>query len=416
MRTTYYIGLFAFLILAFGTANNYFPTRWNYSDEAQHLANIELIRQYGTGRDFLLRYTCTPGPVYAYVQYFLAPITAGDLARMRLVNIAFLGVSILLMRALVNWFWPEYITKAPAVAFAFMFVPVSYIAAGLALTEFCSITFLLFGLWILTLALDEPNKALKFLWSSLAGLSLGFSIGSRQPFIVVLPMLFMFGYNKNQRPQLAALSVVFIAALIFPLILYSIWGGWVSPFFQEKVAERFWAPEFGLLAFSYASLFMFFISPKWFLTFKIFEKNSLNIGILASFIAINYVFKFLEFLPNKALAWEFPLWLQNIMANFFGGATAYLAFIFIKNFYINWHKFRFRRGNAFLYACAFFLLFSCVKNTLMFGSRYLLPATPFLILLAVPSFSENKFIICLRLGAVALGMVSLWLTLGIMDY
>ena len=100
-----------------------------------------------------------------------------------------------------------------------------------------------------------------------------------------------------------------------------------------------------------------------------------------------------------------------LISNIFGSVVIYFSILFIKNLYLNYEVNRQQKGVALLYFCAFLLIFSCVKNTLIFGSRYLLPAIPFLILIAAPSFTEKNRFLMIRVTAAVIGFASLWFTL-----
>lgn len=412
--TSFLTGALLFLILAGFTAFNDFPTRSSYTDEAQHFANIELIKSAGLGEKFLMDYKCTPGPVYAVIQYFLSPFTADDVSRMRLVNIFFLGACILATYLLIRRFWPALSASlAAGISFSYLFIPVTYIAAGLGLTEFCGIFFLLCSLVVLLKALDHPLVSGKLLLAALAGVLLGFAICTRQPFLAVVPALFLLWKDDKKPVQLTVLFTAAFFSLILPAYIFSVWGGWVSPYFQDRIAARFWAPEFGVLAFGYATIFMVILSPPWFRTFLVLPDKKLNVGFITLLLIANYYFKWLEFLPNKALSWQFSAGFQMLISNIFGSVVIYLSALFIKNLYLNYDVNRQQKGVALLYFCAFLLIFSCVKNTLIFGSRYLLPAIPFLILIAAPSFTEKNRFLMIRVTAAVIGFASLWFTLDV---
>lgn len=401
-------------MLAGFTVFNRFPTQPTYIDEAQHFANIELLQSTGLGQKFLLEYQCTPGPVYAVIQYFLSPFTAGDLRKMRLVNIFFLGGTLLATYLLIKRFWSQLATPTVAgLAVSYLFIPVTYIAAGLGLTEFCALFFLLWALVVLMQALDQVLIWRKLGLAMLAGVLLGLAIATRQPFMAVVPVWFSLWYDDRKPIQLVVLFTTAFFSLLLPGYIFWVWGGWVAPFYQGQIAEHFWVPAYGVLAFGFAAIFMLILSPPWFQTLLVIQHRRANLVFTTALLLANCYFQWLEFLPNKALTWQFSTDLQLLIANVFGTIIIYLAALFITNLYLNFIGNRQQKGMALLYLCAFLLILSCVKNTLLFGSRYLLPALPFLILIAAPSFTEKKPFLLLRATAATIGLASLLFTLDI---
>lgn len=108
-------------------------------DEPAHLKTVELLNHYGLSLQFLKGTDVSaPGPLYAIVHYLLQGITHLQVPGIRLVNISFLFLIIVI---LVYTFREMKYKKLWFLSFGIMSVPIIWPISGMALTEIPAMLF-----------------------------------------------------------------------------------------------------------------------------------------------------------------------------------------------------------------------------------------------------------------------------------
>ena len=216
-----------FCLLFIVTSLRYEAPFW---DELYYLENIQILKDLGFTKNFLLQYKGPAGPTYALVHYILSPLTNLESPYVRLVNVVFLFFSMFLLYLTMKKINGE---KANNLVFTLstLAIPTIYTITGMALTEIFAIFFLSIYLYLLVSAYTE-NKH-NWIYSIVAGLSLSLAILGRQPILVILAALpfFFIEYNNNKLKIefkntnfTIFLCVSFITSLIIPLAIFSLWG------------------------------------------------------------------------------------------------------------------------------------------------------------------------------------------------
>lgn len=402
------LAILAYLCLAIFTAFNNFEVDAAYTDETYHLANVTVANEDGLSKAFLEAYYGAAGPLFAVIQYLAQPFTQGVLSRQRLINVFLLGLVILLIQYLMRQHYKE---QAWAAALSILFIPTTYISAGMGLTELASVATCLLALLLLLQALRQPKIRNKLFLSLVTGLMMGLCIFGRQTYLVVLPFFLLLYFYQRHKIDLLAILLFQASALVLPLYTFSVWGGLVEPKHQNWVDTGL-VPLHGLLAFAYCSLFFFLIAPHW---FRSVPKKWLQWAIAFALLVLftNGYFNFINFLPVKAILWQLPASAQYYIGNLFGSSAIGLAVYFIYCCYIHGQANRKDVLYLFMLTSLLVLLGSCVAISHVFGSRYVFQAIPFVLFLAYPHIKDSWYLLLLKLFGIVVGGAGLLLTLQI---
>lgn len=388
-----------------------FNTRAPFYDEVYYLKNVEVIRQYGLGRNYLLHLIGSAGPLYSIVHHFLEPITHLKPPLIRVVNIAFLAGSLLLIGKTIELI--KYGERS--YAWYVMAVPMTYVIAGLALTEMPAIFFLAAAFYFL---MQASNKALSknggVIYAAAAGLCMSLAILGRQPYLLALaafPIPFLGKEIVTRQIILCTIALIFATAL--PAYVFYVWQGFVAPddaaFYQDiKEQGISFAPQYVILCLSYFALLLALISPGTFI--KPGKKMWLTLSII--FIAagiVNYFTQWVVYLPLKPYTGKlFSSEAQILSAEIFCG-TLLIVFALYLLLSLTIHIVRSHFDKHLLFFCVALLMvaISCIKITYGFSSRYAAQAIPMIIPIAALFYKSGKYA-WLRAGlGVILGLLSL---------
>ncbi len=393
-------------------------------DEFNFVPNIFLLEKYGLSNQFLLNIKGSAGPAYGVYHHCFFYIQPFDIMTVRLANYSLLLVllaSIYFNARLLGYKDPLILTLN------FIAIPFVWVFCGLGLTEVptmaCgSIGFFFFLKGILSDIKFRNRPG----WVAAAGIFFSFSVMGRSFYLMaIIAMLCWFGINLLQKSktglspnsissfttkQLLILFFVFVmTALPLPLYVFNLWGTLTPPLGTEavganKIAVNLW---YGILACSYSGVIALILAPSWFL----FKKNVLTsfAAISVVLVLINVYFGIFEFAPlHDTMAKLLPAGLFVHYGNIMPGLLASVALWFlVSTVYQLW-----LRKDDSVYVLigmiSLFIVFSTIKVTTQFSSRYVGQAIPFFILMFAPYEKTNLAKIIRILLGLAIGALSLY--------
>lgn len=367
------LSFFALVVLFYLIATSGVDSYFTYGDESGYFLNLELIDKYGISTTFLQHFSGMAGPLHPILHWLLKPITGAIPPGVRFVNFVILCFFIYHFRNSLGW--------------RIAWIPMTFICAGYAMTEFPAMLFLFLSSHLL--------KKESFINVSIAGIFLALAIAGRWNYLALLPLFWGWYILKNKdlnfKNQFNFLfkTFVFVAtSLSVPLWIFIAWGGLAPP---EAAAVAGYGtfditPHHFILSSCFAGLMIILLYPQWFLLLKSYSKE-----IGAAFVILvllNLCFDFYSFLPAKSVFNRFLVENQQfIIAILFGALAIFMAFLFLFNLILQSLK-RKNDWNYLFYAAAILIiLLTAVKTTHIFSSRYPYQALPFLLLILE---KENK--------------------------
>ena len=251
MRATTGLLVLAFLAMVTLVATS--PNRLLY-DEPFFANYVSLLHQYGFTPRFLNSLNAAPGPLSAVVQIIFEPLTHLRPVATRFVNVFLLIVLALILvmcmkRAPDNW----------AFGCSVLVVPMTWVVAGMALSEMSAMVFVTLSLYLQLRGLDALGAGRGVLgWFLLSGVCLGIAVWGRQPYLLLAstPMLAAL---MERRLRLAA--VVFLAAACaLALPLFALWGGLVPP--SQQSLQQGFSIVHGLTSLGYVGICFTLLVPR----------------------------------------------------------------------------------------------------------------------------------------------------------
>lgn len=378
------------------------PVFW---DEALYFRDIINLEKYGFSIRFLNSLYGPAGPLYGIVHYILKPITFLDAMAMRMTNVVFFIIILILLNQILK---KNQIIKYSEKSLNLLGIPMIYVIAGMALTEMPAMLFCTIALYFLVIATSNLNGKLSYALAAFGGLSLGLAIIGRQPYLVILatiPVLFINIYQRANEYKQVICFIFF--ALIFPVLVFSVWGD-IQPTatFTTNTGKGL-APFHGVLAYGYAGAVTLLLVPQW---FRQPLKNELIILILLLLLmtALNYWVVKYDFSPAKSVAVRF---LPPTMLNLYSKACPVLLTLFGAYFVFSsllnvWDK---REDKYFIFftMSALAILFTTVKITHQFSSRYVAQAAPFMVAMLAYYDQETKYKKVRIVSGAVMGLIML---------
>jgi hypothetical protein len=370
-----------------------FP-RAPFYDEDDYLLNIALLHKYGLGKNYLVNLIGSAGPLYSVVHFIFEPLTGLKAPYIRLVNTGFLvGVTWFTYRTLYllnfsNRFYALFV----------MAIPMTYVIAGLALTEMPAIFFFTAAIYLIIKSMSPAPGKYVLPQLIIGGLCISLAILGRQPFLLTLaalPVLFISKENYKKNIVLLAITLLFSVAL--PCYVFVIWRGLV-PTIESQLyidiahAGISYRPDFFLLCVFYFSVSMLLISPAF---LRPPGKNALlrwSICFAAITIA-NFIFNWIALLPAKP-------WLEKMLANprlvytssiLCGSAVIFLGLYFTFCVYKNLQAMQYPKELVFFTASLLLVAAACIKITWGFSSRYAAQAIPLIVLTGSYTYKNSKY-------------------------
>ena len=244
IRATGCLLLVAFLGLVTLVATS--PNRFLY-DEVYFADYVSLLHKYGFTPTFLNSLNAAPGPLSAIVQVTFEPLTHLRPVAMRFVNVFLLATLTLLLVVQLKSEGNEYWVAACSV----LMVPMTWVVAGMALSEMSAIVFVALSLYSQLRGLDALADGRSVLaWFLLGGACLGIAVWGRQPFLLLagIPALIALIDQRLRVP--AAAFVGASGAIAIPLFV--VWRGLLPP--SQHSAQEGFSAIHGLTSFGYAGI------------------------------------------------------------------------------------------------------------------------------------------------------------------
>jgi hypothetical protein len=252
MRTAGVVLLVAFLALVAAVATS--PPAYLYDEEA-YANYIPLLRQHGLTREFLVSLTGATGPLHAFVHLAFEPATGLGPVRMRLVNVALLVV---VAGILAAWLKRRNCSDYLAASASILVVPMTWVLAGLALTEMPAMVFATLSLYLQLRGIEALEKGRPPLgWFVAGGVMLGIAIWGRQLYLVTtaVPVLLALLDRRMRIPALVFGAIA--VAFVLPLVIA--WEGFVPP---TDEADEGLSPVYGMISLGYAGICFFLLAPR----------------------------------------------------------------------------------------------------------------------------------------------------------
>jgi hypothetical protein len=389
-------------------------TRPPFYDEEDYLRNVYLLHTYGFSIEYLKHHIGAAGPLHSVIHYFLEPLTKLQPPYVRLVNIAFLLAAMYTISLTL-----KLLGRTSSCSLYVMAIPMTYVIAGLALTEMPAIFFLALGIFFIIKSTQKNNFSAASIFLLIAGGGcISLAIIGRQPYLVVVaafPILFI---DKNiNAKSIFSLLITIAVSLAMPLYIFYVWKGLVAPqeasFFNGIAQEgTLYRPDFFILCLAYFSIVFFFIAPHFFLVPNFLIYNKKNIAVIWSIvlvciIAFNYYYRLIVFLPlfsvvNKIL----PYSIMNAASILFGSAIITLAIVFVARIIYKYYEHGFSKYYLFYALASVLVAFTCIKITGQFSSRYAAQAIPLLIPLANYFYKPGRFTVYTAAAGVLFGLIS----------
>lgn len=374
------------------------PNHYIY-DENNFIKNIDLFKYYGFSQLFIKSLKDqSPGPLFQFIHFLFEPFTNYDPIKMRVLNYFFYLLSLILLSV---YFLPK--EKITLGLFLISSLPSMLTIVGMALTEAPAILMLVISLCLLKNS-DQQNafKVSQVLSSTLGGLFLGIAISGRTQFVLLIPALIMVYLAFRRVTILLYIS----SALIIPSILFYLWEGLVPP--NVSNIQSGINLLYGMLAFSYLFIIIFFVSYS---IFK-FDLRAISIALAFSvlFIFINIKFNILEFAPLNSVVLKIfkGSAFLGIYKYFAPGVLIFIILFSIQCFLKNQQLYYSNKWQKVFIITTFFICLSCIKSSAQFSSRYVLQTFPFLFIVFIPSVKINFIHIIVSVFGFVLSIFSLY--------
>lgn len=228
-------------------------------DEPYFANYIPLLHQYGLTKNFLNSLSGTVGPLYAFIHVLFEPVTNLQPVKMRLVNVLLL---VTIAGILAVWLkqqqWGDYGVSACSV----LVVPMTWVLAGMALSEMAAMAFVTLSLYLQLRGLETTAQGKDPLWWFLAsGICLGIGVWGRQPYLLLVGVPLLIGILER---RLRIPAFVFAAAVLaFAIPLFVIWKGLVPP--SHRAVQQGLSLTHGLISLCCTGVCFLLLAPrlKW---------------------------------------------------------------------------------------------------------------------------------------------------------
>ncbi len=383
-----------------------------FFDERLYLMDVSSLQAYGFGHRYLLELTGSAGPLYSMVHFVFSPLTHLKVPAIRLVNIFFLTGIIYYTSAVLKAL--GFIRRDYALSI--LAIPMTYVLAGLALTEIPSMFFFSAGIYYIIAVTNTKNYDFRSLLKLMAGgFMLSVAILGRQPYLVTLMALPILFYEKNSKINvLGSLLLTLFFALAMPFYVFYTWKGLVPPIdakVYEEIAQQgvTYRLDFFWLCLAYFAMVFWIICPGFFKFPSVKQCFFLLTG-LAVLDVINLNYKLLTFLPAKSLMTRLiksPQLVSEAEIHV-GSILCLLGMVFLITLTRRVIKFGYNKQLYFLSIALLALAFSCVKITWGFTSRYAAQAIPLIIPVAGYFFHRDRYFTVRIAAGILAGLLSLF--------
>ena len=262
-------------------------------DGPEYVKYVPLLRQHGLTEAFLDSLPGAAGPLYAFVHLAFAPLTDLRPVGMRLVNVALLVV---VAGILAAWLRQQNCRDYLVAACSILVVPMTWVMAGLALTEMPAMVFATLSLYLLLKgveALEQERPVLR--WFAASGICLAVAVWGRQPYLLLAAVPVVMALLDRRLRIAALVFAAIVATLTIPLIIA--WEGLVPP---ADGADEGLSLLHGAISLGYAGICFFLLVPRlqWF-----FRKPFIVAAIILA--ALNAWYGIVVYAPVETLASAF---------------------------------------------------------------------------------------------------------------
>ena len=366
-------------------------------DEPLHLQGARLLAAGSSLHDVLLApLPSAPGPLYSVLQAAISPVTGFQAPLIRYLNLLLLFAGATALAFSLQRCRPD---SSWLCAGMLLSVPMTWVTAGLALTEIPAMTMVNLGLaagvWA---AWQEERRGRCYLGFITAGLCMGVAITGRQtylPLLVIFPVIGMFE-ARWRWPAAAA----FLISCAIPLPMFLVWRGLTPP--SQAYLGGGISLEHGLLAFAYLAVVVAIIAPRFYESGWRWVFAAAGGGAVLNLVLVHF-----EWDAAAGLAKHLPLFLQRwytvvvgsvLIAAFSGFAAAVVFNV--------WNR---RQDRWFLLMTVetMLLIGTAFGIVHLFSSRYVMAGFPFIMLMLQPFFIPSKWAASRLVVGAALGCASL---------
>lgn len=365
-------------------------------DEGDHANYVLLLHQHGLSADFLKALTGAVGPLYAFLHFALEPLTELQPVRMRLVNIVLLVV---VAGILSTWLKRRGCADYLAASGVILAVPMTWVLAGMALTEMPAMVFAALGLYLQlrgveALERDRPVLA----WFVASGFCLGIAVWGRQSYLVLagVPVLLALLDPRLRLPALIFVGIV--VASTIPLV--AAWGALVPPLNEMALGL---SPAKGLISLGYTGICFFLLAPR-----LAWPPQKYLIVIAVVTAVANVSLGVVVFYPLQSLADRLlPVSAMSAYGSLSGSVLAMCGVVFfVWMLRITWQS----RGDLKQVTINAGLLCVSLSPALIgnfYSSRYTAMALPYLVLAAQPWRTWGWLTTVTVLAGCGIGFLSL---------
>jgi hypothetical protein len=348
------------------------PPRFLY-DEPFHADTVLLLHQHGLSPRFLKSLPTASGPLYSFVQFVFEPLTRLQPVRMRLVNVFLLA---LVSGILVSSLNRQRQTDHWVAGCSALIVPMTWVVAGMALSEMPAIVFVTLSLYLQLRALAalEAGHPIRG-WFLVSGFCLGIAVWGRQPYLLLCGVPVLVGILERRLRMAAAIFVGIVLAMAIPLFV--IWNGLVPPDSQDLVLLGVSVPH-GLLSLGYAGICFFLIAPEFrYLPLKVL------FGLLMLTIAANASLDIMVSYPIQSLADRyFPTSMLSLYGSVSGSLLLSCGLVFLAALLRMIWLDRKDLSRVTIIAGLLCIAIAPMFDTFQYSSRYTAMSLPYLIMAA----------------------------------
>lgn len=383
----------AFVVFIFLMANS--PARVIY-DERYFVGDIPLLHEYGFTPRFLNSLKGAVGPLYAFVHAAFEPLTHLNPVGMRFVHVFLLLVlfSILLasfkrLEAVDPW----------VAAGSVMVVPMTWVLAGIALSEMPAMVLIGLGLFCQLRGLEcVEAKRTCHLWFAASALCIGIAVWGRQPYLLLGAIPVLLALRDRRLWPMATTFVCIVSIVVLPL--FFIWHGLTPPshsFFRQTLSL-----DNGVVSLGYIGVCLLLLEPA-----LIWPHRRFLAGLFAAVLAVNATFSLSIIRPFRSIVAQLSgtsLWLYEHLCGAIVLTLGIGTLLFLcRTIWLDRADQRRLSIGAGLLCVSIWPAFLGAE----YSSRYTAMSLPYLLLMAEPWRRWNLGTIAAAGVGCALGAVSL---------